>query len=82
MAKGNRSNDPSPGPFFNESPDNFAVETPDGVHLTMMTRGMMGPIDLGPYRAGPGGPGMSTGARNGPAMIGNKSGKGKTVTVK
>ena len=78
---GSQSN--KPGPFVKPIQENFVVETPDGCHMTTLTdQFSAGPIDLGCYRVGPMAPAMHTGATNGPAMIGNKSGRGKTVTVK
>ena len=81
MRKGQMSN--AGWPIFKEHLEaNFAVDTPDGVHQTSSFPDAMGPIDLGPYRAGPMMPATHTGATSAPSLIGNKSGKGKTVTVK
>ena len=83
MPIGNRSNSPGAGPFVQRPDADFAVDTPDGVHLTMFTNAMFaGPIDLGPYRLGPAGPVMHEGAMNDHSYLGNRSGRSRTVTVK
>ena len=82
MPRGSRSNDPAPWPPSWDF-DNFAVDTPDGVHQTMFVNSnFMGPINLGPYQIAPGAPVMREGQLTGPVTRGARSGQGKTVTVK